>query len=150
MNTVCWGVLLQLGLIVCSLSKINITMIPFGMWEYKERWNQVWFPPLNIFVGGFLATFPMNWVTVRPCSGLYSRRVSEWVSLWVCGNFHKFPQVFKVEFLWVPTTESAQIFFPGSVCVSSTWVTTCHVPHVHVDTCTCRFMKARAQKSKKT
>ena len=37
-------------------------------------------------------------------------------------------QVFKVEFLWVPTTESAQFFFGGSVCVSSTWLTTCHVP----------------------
>ena len=24
------------------------------------------------------------------------------------------------------------IFFCDSVCVSSTWVTTCHVPHVHV------------------
>ena len=31
------------------------------------------------------------------------------------------------------------------MCVSSTWVTTCHVPHVHMGTCTCRFMKARAK-----
>ena len=54
----------------------------------------------------------------------------DWVSQW------NIPHIFKVEFLWVPTTESAQIFFPGSVCVSSMWVTTCHV---HVGTC--RFMK---------
>ena len=52
---------------------------------------------------------------------------------------------FKVEFLWVPTTESAQIFLPGSMCVSSKWVTTCHVPHVHMGMCTCRFMKAHAK-----
>ncbi len=32
-----------------------------------------------------------------------------------------FLQVFKVEFLWVPTAESAEHFFHGSVCVSSTF-----------------------------
>ncbi len=32
-------------------------------------------------------------------------------------NFHKIPQVFKVEFLWVPLTESTQIFLCDSVCV---------------------------------
>ena len=43
---------------------------------------------------------------------------------------------FKVELRWLPLTESTQIFFCDSVCVSSTRVTTCHVPHVHVGTCT--------------
>ena len=38
-----------------------------------------------------------------------------------------------------------------SVCVSFTWVTTCHMPHVHVGTCTCRFMKKTfPKKIKKT
>ena len=55
---------------------------------------------------------------------------------------------FKVELRWLPLTESTQIFFV-TPCVSSTWVTTCHVPHVHVGTCTCRFMKARARKKVK-
>ncbi len=34
-------------------------------------------------------------------------------------------------------------FFHGSVCVSSMWLTLCHVSHMHVGTC--RFMKARAK-----
>ena len=37
------------------------------------------------------------------------------VCLFVSRIFHKFPQVFKVEFLWVLTTESAQFLGRGRV-----------------------------------
>ena len=109
------------------------------LWKkFPKKTKKIPFFPCNLSLG-------RGRVAAR---GLYRRRVGQWLSP------SKFStnilQVFKVEFLWVPMTESAQFFFPGSVCVSSTWVSTCHVPHVHVDTCTCRFMKARAQKSKKT
>ena len=39
---------------------------------------------------------------------------------------------FKVQLRWLPLTESTQIFFCDSVCVSSTWLTMCHVPHGHM------------------
>ncbi len=39
---------------------------------------------------------------------------------------------YKVELHWLPLTELTDIFLCDSVCVSSTWVTTCHVPHMHV------------------
>ena len=53
----------------------------------------------------------------------------------VCGRPLAHEQLrsnFKVELRWLPLTELTQFFLCDSVCVSSTWVTTCHVPHVHV------------------
>ena len=72
------------------------------------------------------------------------------LSVWMSPLAHEqLRNNFKVQLRWLPLTESTQIFLCDSVRVSSTWVTTCHVPHMHVGTCTCRFMKACAQKRKK-
>ena len=68
--------------------------------KLEEHWKSI----TNIFSSFLFLLLGRGRVAAH---GLYRRRVSDWVTDWV-QNFHKFPQVFKVEFLWIPTTESAQ------------------------------------------
>ena len=52
---------------------------------------------------------------------------------------------FKVKLLWLPNSESAQIFFCGTVCVLG--ATRILWPTCAMCTCTCHFMKAHAKTS---
>ena len=69
-----------------------------------------------------------------PLGALVLLVASDVVCMYVCPLAHEqLRSNFKVELRWLLLTESTQIFLCDSVCVSSTWVTTCHVPHVHVN-----------------
>ena len=58
--------------------------------------------------------------------------VSDCDSQSVCRNFYKFSK-FNFSGFQPPNLLN---FFYGSVCVSSMWLIPCHVPHVHMSTCT--------------